>query len=361
MTHVFRGTSAPRRAMAALLLFGVALLVLAAPKPASAAKEIGISLMTQNVYVGADFNGALEAEDIPELEAVAGQAYGELLATNPNARMKAHAKEIAKRRPDVVGLQEMAKLFTGPQDEAAVAVDKQVDLLALLRKHLRKQGAAYKVAAKQRNFDIEVPIDTGMDLRLVDYDVLLVRKAKKIKTQKTGSDNFDTTLTTSIPVDGSRGTTTVRRGYVWANLRVAGERVRVVTTHLEAASAAIRDPQAAELAAAGGPLDTNRRLALVGDLNSDPNGSSPDAYNTVRGFGLRDRGVDKPTCCRDADLLGGSHSDRVDHVLTDRSLKLIRARRTGTTKSVGSGTATAAVGSFFSSDHSGVLSTFGPL
>lgn len=74
-------------------------------------------------------------------------------------------------------------------------------------------------------------------------DVLLVRKRANIKVQATGGANFEALLEAPL-AGGALGTLSVPRGYVDANVRVRGEKVHVVNTHLESFVAATRNAQA---------------------------------------------------------------------------------------------------------------------
>jgi len=203
------------------------------------------------------------------------------------------------------------------------------------------------------NVDVEAPSDAGLDVRLVDHDLLLVRKGRGIKVQQTGGANFDTAL--EVPLaGGDLGTLRIPRGYVEANVRIRGDRLHVVNTHLEAFIASTRNAQAEELLVAGGPLDSSRPVILLGDLNSAPGGTSSgdsaEAYEMMLASGLADRGVEQSTCCWDADLLGGALTTRIDHVLTTPSVTKRSAKRTNG----GNGQLTPA--GQFRSDHAGVFS-----
>ena len=331
MTHVFSGALAPRRTVAALLLAGAALLVFAAPQAAEAkGKKTDLRAMSLNLYFGADVEGALVAPNTPALEAAAGAAYAQILASNPNGRLKSQAKIIKKQKPDVIGLQEAANLFTGPKDDSAAAANKLFDFIALLRKQLKKRGVPYKLAVKQQNIDVEVPTNMGIDVRLVDYDALLVKKSKKIKVQKKGGDNFETALSVPIPLDAATPTI-VQRGYVWADLKVRGKKVRVANTHFEAfLGNTIRGPQAIEFVKKGGPTDSKRPTIVLGDLNSGPKTDTPEAYDTVIAAGFKNRGQKKFTCCYDSDLAGGSLSSLIDFTLGSKGVKKVSSKRTGT-------------------------------
>jgi endonuclease/exonuclease/phosphatase family metal-dependent hydrolase len=86
------------------------------------------------------------------------------------------------------------------------------------------------------------------------------------------------------------GTTFIStRGWTSVDVTVKRDTFRFVNTHLEAFHAGIRLQQAQELLA--GPLDTNGRLILVGDLNSGPELPVPEnrlAYLALVAGGMVD-------------------------------------------------------------------------
>ena len=69
-----------------------------------------IDLMTQNQYLGADLTPVLEAANAGDAEAFNEAVITALVQVSGNApaeRLQAQAELIAKRQPDVVGLQEV--------------------------------------------------------------------------------------------------------------------------------------------------------------------------------------------------------------------------------------------------------------
>jgi endonuclease/exonuclease/phosphatase family metal-dependent hydrolase len=127
-----------------------------------------------------------------------------------------------------------------------------------------------------------------------------------------------------------------------------GAKFHFVNAHLEAfGDPAIRTAQAQEMVADGGPLDTNKQLIFLGDINS---GSAEDkigppfttpgdegAYNVYTGAGLKNLGA-RHTCCypgTDASTFGDYRLDHtVDHIMVKPKIKQIKARVTGDDPSV---------------------------
>lgn len=336
------------------LLAAAAALALAAPASAEARSGKGkVRAATLNLYLGSDLVDAVLAPNVAALEAAAGRVYESIVASNPRARMRIQARLIKRHRPDVLGLQEVETIFRGPRGDPAPATEAVFDFRRLLLRALRKRGLPYRPVARIANVDVEAPTDRGIDVRLVDHDVLLVRRGRGIKAGGADGGHFDATLQAPL-AGGALGTLTVPRGWVEANVRVRGTKLHVVNTHLESFLAPVRNAQAEQLAGRGGPLDSRRPVVLLGDLNSDPDGTSSgdssEAYRLMIADGFADRGVSRNTCCWSDDLLGGALTTRLDHVLVRPPGKGLGARRTGAANSP-----LTAAGQF-PSDHTGVFS-----
>jgi endonuclease/exonuclease/phosphatase family metal-dependent hydrolase len=382
-TESKRGRLGPGR-RPAILLAAAALIALAIPAVADAKKKgkggQKVTVMTRNVFLGADLGPALEASDIPSAIDGAGQIWNEFQSTKFPERAVPLAREIKESKADLVGLQEVATWFKqtpsdggappiSPIAGATPATDVEQDFLALLEQELKNVGAKYKVVRVQEEFSGELPVDadqndatgTGplavfgadFDARLLMHDVILARKGSKVKLGATNAGHFTTRFEPSIsgveiPVD---------RGWVSVEAKVKGKsgtkgkkaaskkkaktsKFRFVDTHLEAfGDPTIREAQAKELIA--GPLNTNKQTILVGDLNSglpdphnvgnlpgqDPN--DPLAFQAFRDAGFKDNGAVQ-TCCY-PDLFDGSlvFDHTVDHVLTRPGLKTKKAFVTG--------------------------------
>lgn len=353
-------------------------------------KAAKVSVMTRNLYLGADLGPAIEAENTCDAIDAGGDILNEVDATNFPERSKLLAAEIAKADPDLVGLQEVA-LWRFQEDadfdESAggtPATAVRYDFLALLQQRLKAQGAKYDVAVTQDEFDQELPADRdGLDStqdetfplcgadedgRLTMRDVILVNKKSKVSVSNPEMGHFENTydvvLGGVIPIS-------VDRGWVSVDAKVKGSRKRkgarfhFVNTHLEAfGDPQIREAQARELFADGGPLRTNKQLVFLGDINSggrkdkigapftDP--EDPLAYKAlVNDFGMVNLGA-RQTCCYsgvDAGLIGGYRFDHtVDHVMVKPKIKQTDAYVTGDDPSVTTPSGLVA------SDHGGVVS-----
>ena len=76
-----------------------------------------LTVMTRNLYLGADLSPALNASSVDGAVDAAYQIEQQVHRTKfPSVRAALLAKEINKQKPDIVGLQEAAWWRTGPYD-----------------------------------------------------------------------------------------------------------------------------------------------------------------------------------------------------------------------------------------------------
>jgi endonuclease/exonuclease/phosphatase family metal-dependent hydrolase len=374
-----------RRSHSKVWLTLVVLALAATAFPAAAAaqgkgkKGPKITVMTRNLFLGADLGPAINARTIPQAIDGAGVIWNEFQSTRFPERAAPLAREIKRSRAQLVGLQEVAlwRVQTpsdggappiSPIPGATPATAVEQDFLAILRRELRRAGARYKVVAVQREFDAELPVDvdandatgTGplavfgadFDARLTMRDVILARRGAGVRLRRIRRGHFETRYEPNvggivIPVD---------RGWVSVEARYKGKRFRFVNTHLEAfGDPSIREAQAKELIA--GPLDTRKQRILVGDLNSgiarhnEPERPGDDlAFRALADFGMKDNGAIQ-SCCYDSLFDPNAVFDHtVDHVLTKPGLRTVRAFVTG--DDADERTASG----LWPSDHGGVVS-----
>jgi endonuclease/exonuclease/phosphatase family metal-dependent hydrolase len=359
----------PRAALSAVV---VAVAAMAIPAVAEAKNGPKITVMTRNVFLGADLSPAIGAATIDQAVDGAGQIWNEMQSTRFADRARPLAREIKRSKADLVGLQEVALWRTGPSDGGSPpispigtpATNVEQDFLALLKRELRRAGAKYRVVVVQKEFEAELPVDqdgsdaTGglfgaeFDARLTMRDVILVRRGSKVKLGKTRRGHFQTRYEPNvggleIPVD---------RGWASVEATLRGRKFRFVNTHLEAfGDPTIREAQAEELTR--GPLKTKKQIILVGDLNSgvgrhnEPERPGDDlAFRALTRFGMKDRGAVQ-SCCYDSLFDPAAIFDHtVDHVLTKPGLRKARAFVTG--DDAGERTAS----NLWPSDHGGVVS-----
>ncbi|HZP29788.1 MAG TPA: endonuclease/exonuclease/phosphatase family protein [Acidimicrobiia bacterium] len=316
-------------------------LLAVAPSSAYAAKAPTITVMTRNVYYGADLRPlAVTAPGAPFWQ-LATKMFNTMRSEDPAGRMKLVAGEIAKAKPDVVGLQEVATWRTGPQPASKV----EYDFLKLITRELKRLHQSYKAVAVEQGLDIEGPMAEGNDVRLTMGDVVLVRNGVKVSHVRSGL--FKNQLV--IPTQAI-GTVNVGRGYNQMDVTKQGVTVHVVNTHLEAFSAPIRLTQANELVA--GPTQSKKTTILVGDLNAGPTGPKPEdipPYTaiTTAGF-VASRTADHNCCYKGVRDSNQAHWDHDGDWIMTKPARIV-------VKSYTVGTETTAAG-IHPGDHGGVVS-----
>jgi Endonuclease/Exonuclease/phosphatase family len=357
--------------------------------------------MTRNLYLGADLGPVLNAPGLNEAIDAGGEIVRQVHRTQfPTVRAQLLANEIKKRKPDIVGLQEAAWWRTGPlvldpavvtnptaQTTDPLGGDFITDLLGQLNKAKKKGKKGkkgkpplrYKVAVVKTEFDAELPVNddgqgsglAGADHneRLTMRDAILVRKG--VKTSNASSGTFNALLRVQLAgflnVD-------VTRGWTALDARVGGKKVHVVNSHFEAFDSAasntgsdgqtypkggIREAQAKQLIAPGGPASSKLPTLLIGDFNSDSpvHGDQVDpgdalAFRALLAGGWSSRAITPPPfgcCVQDPNLTNPSTvgvDHRVDHIMSRG--KKVRFKKGGLTSTYANG--------LWSSDHFGVWS-----
>jgi endonuclease/exonuclease/phosphatase family metal-dependent hydrolase len=388
VTSALTSHSHSRRFAAALAFLATALALIAVPVVAEA-KPKPVNVMTRNVYLGADLTAGVQATSLQELVNAAGGILNQVDQNDFRIRARGLAAEIRRESPDLVGLQEVALWRTGPCTESPLppkATTVRYDYLALLLKELNRGKRRYRTVISQPEFDFEIqantdgnestaapgcPLGSEINGRLTMRDVILARRGN-VKTSSARRASFDTLLQVrpaGVPVN-------VTRGWTRVDAKVGkSAKFRFVNTHLEAfdnsaanhtnngpdvGNGEVREAQAKELFARGGPAAARLPVILLGDLNSDQKTEVKPgdalAYKALLGAGFAERSTSKPlSCCLDASILtengGGSRANfdhQVDHVMTDapRRIKLVRSKVTGLSP----------VNGFWNADHAGLLS-----
>lgn len=342
---------------------------LAGPRPSAAARPTlsanptapgarTITVMTRNLYIGADVDqviGALASpdpnDDVPALLA----AIAVLQRTDFPTRAGALADEIARARPHVVGLQEVDQLHI---DLSGLGLPVQIEqnFLPLLQAALATRGLRYAVAGQVTNLTA-TPVP---GISITDHDVILVDANRVTVGPNVTAQRFTLNIGTVAPgVD-------LKRGWVAIDATIDGMSVRVGSTHLEsgdaAGLAALRVAQAAELV---GSIGTTSPAILLGDFNDMPGSSM---YGVVTSGGFTDSwaalrpGARGFTCCEVADL--SNHvavlNQRIDYVFA-RGIGGPNGSLLGVVTIVGEQPGDRVPGPSYPiwpSDHAGVVATF---
>lgn len=321
-----------------VLLATVGALFAALTPPAQAATKNddgqAVTVMSRNLFLGVDIRRAAGPKTPEELGDLSVQLYNEVQATDPQSRMKLAADEIAKVKPDLVGLQEVTLWQAGP---------RTIDYLALIQAELKAKKADYRVVKQESEADVKVATPEGQG-RFMLGNAVLARKG--VKTSGVRSKVFKEQI--SLPT--AIGVQPVHRNYISMKAKVGNTSFDYVNTHLEAFSNAQKVAQAQELAK--GPLKAKGPALLTGDLNSNKNlpvAADREAFAAVAKAGFVVRQTSKQTCCLNDDLKTGVRDHTVDFVMSKPKLKLLKSGLVGLTDMTPAGTQI--------SDHAGVWST----
>lgn len=327
-----------------------------------------ISVMTQNLFLGTDFSELTAARNFEEFVQAVMLTYQNVLATQPTQRMAAIAQEIAKLKPDLVGLQEAAIVRTGPTTfPATTATYIEIDMLDSLLAELRRLKSPYQVVGILQGLDAQAPaqapdVDEWFDVRFTVQDVILVRSDRLKKDFKLSNIVIEP-YQTQLIVDTAIGPVNNVSGYLSTVVSFEGRQFRFVTTHLAVpffSGISIPFAQSSELIEFVSNSNQAITTVLVGDFNSsanDPTDPTFATYSNLLNAGFTDTWLakhpDKPgfTCCQSPDVKNVNPllSLRIDLVL-NQDFEAINAKLVGNKSSdrlPGLG--------FWPSDHAGVF------
>jgi endonuclease/exonuclease/phosphatase family metal-dependent hydrolase len=269
-----------------------------------------LTVMTRNMYVGADVDAviaALVSPDPADDQATLVEAIATLQTTDFPARAAAIADEIARTRPHVVGLQEVSTIDI---QLPPLGVALRLEFLSQLLSELAARGLQYDVAARVSN--IQAAPFPGVSL--VDEDAILV-DPNRVAVHRTSARSFSANIGQVAPG------VVLARGWVAVDVTVDGLPLTIASTHLESGEGPqldqLRAAQAQELAQA---LAGATPAVVMGDLNDVPGSAM---YQVLAGVGFTDlwtafRGnAPGYTCCHAADLSGqvASFHERIDYIL----------------------------------------------
>ena len=269
-----------------------------------------VSFVTWNLYAGADLTPLFRAAP-PQIPQRVTEVFRQFLATHFSVRAKAIASAIAEKRPDVIGFQEVSLVqFTIPNVDVVI-----YDFLQMVVSQLKNRGLHYEVAVINDNVLFQLPTSHGNEVRMLDRDVILLRKDSGNKVIHRQKGIFTTNFTVRI----GRGSCTILRG--WSFVDIEGKKaLRVINTHLDSYSPGVQVAQGMELLS--GPAHTTLPLILLGDLNSNATGSDTPTYGNFIASGFHDLWLEVGkgqgfTCCQDSDLLNGVSGlhQRIDYIL----------------------------------------------
>jgi endonuclease/exonuclease/phosphatase family metal-dependent hydrolase len=259
--------------------------------PVNAGRNKLVTVMSWNLYLGAELAPVLRATTQSELLAATTAAWQMVVRNDFRVRAAAVAEQIAAARPDLIGLQEAYTWRMGPTIGELRVV---YDYVQILLDELVARGLRYRVAANATLTDVDAPILTSAAppalafVRGTDHEVILARE--DVRTANPTAHVFSDLL--KIAVLGQPEPLTIERGWASVDVNHEGIWFHFASTHLEAFHPYYRTLQARELAR---ELAGEEQLVLVGDLNSDPlDPTAVDgvpnsaAYLTLAGSGLSD-------------------------------------------------------------------------
>jgi hypothetical protein len=288
---------------------------------ASAKDPRSITIMTRNLYLGADLDPVIAAASTGgDVFKAVSDTWATIVGTDFNTRAEVLADEIEATEPMLVGLQEVTLYRTGPPDSFSShptpAEHVEYNYLQILLDALDKRGLHYAPVAlpehdpipedptkNTNNFDAELPGDTDIrpgpnhvnpqDIRITDYDVILKRTdlpASQPQPQFTNPQTGHFAKNVTLPIGVA-----LKRGWGSVDVTLGGQTFRFINTHLEPESTdervnAIQVAQGQEIL--DGPVaeaaETNLPVILAGDFNSRAGGGGTLTYSKLIDAGFKD-------------------------------------------------------------------------
>lgn len=343
-----------------------------------------VTVMTSNLYLGAEIQILAAAETEAEFLAGAQAALMQAAANNFPERAAVLAGEIAEKNPHLVGLQEVYNFTINGYNAAPPFRNYLTDLLDALEAH----NAFYEEVAVVKNLDIEIEMSGGT-VRVIDRDVILARSDVAPTVTVVDPENLCSGDRQSLDgchyfivatADTPIGDIAFERSFMAVDALIGSLPVRFVNTHLEVRdvdpgnplSPLIQAAQASELVdllSYGGPLSTDSGpVVVVGDINSSPEHEVIDfggsmqifpPYKQLEWAGYIDTWTLRPgkspglTCCQEENLLNPESilSERVDVIFSSNlPINAVNANIVGNDeadKTIPSG--------LWPSDHAGVV------
>ena len=183
----------------AFLFFGASVVSVHAGE---ANRDRVLKVMTRNMDAGSDFFYVLAAAQNPnstqlDLLTAITQTYLEIHMSNIPQRADGIASEIQTTQPDLVGLQEVTVLSTGPYlQPPTTVVDSSLDALLT---SLQQRGLHYVPVMVQQNAQVVLPafnaaFDGLIDVGLIDYDVVLARSDLPISNSSSKTCRRNTSM-----------------------------------------------------------------------------------------------------------------------------------------------------------------------
>ena len=272
-----------------LLALALFLLPITSIPAAKATEPYQVTVMSRNLYLGADVGVALEL--IPDFPAAAQFMWNQVKQTDFTKRANKLAAEAALDKPALIGVQEATTWYCKKNLwSKKVAV---FDFLDQFVQATRSTGTPYSIAS----FDGVAAFNPGYSIAAIPYltkvedpdlfpslfgsksaacgftigDAILVRDDLKENIKKVGNSEYDATYSIVPTI------MTIYRGYTWVDYQVNDSLVRVISTHLESIWDENKVPNSALQAAQliEDLKSSKMPLIVMGDFNADPRDPRP--------------------------------------------------------------------------------------
>ncbi|MEN9687469.1 MAG: hypothetical protein RL381_481 [Actinomycetota bacterium] len=264
--------------------------------PVHAAQQ-PLTVMSRNLYLGADVGVAMEL--IPDFSAAAQFMWSQVSATDFSKRAPVLAQEVISQNADVIGLQEATHWYCKKNlwSKKVIVFDFTKQFLEATKKLGHEYVLASKDGIDALNIGYSIPAipyltmvsdpDTfqplfGSDRAACGFeigDALVVKKEIASRIIKVGNSEYETSYSIIPKI------MTIYRGYTWADIEYNGSNIRVVSTHLESLWDSNKVPnsvlQAKQLIQ--DLSSTKMPTIVIGDFNSDPRDPRPNSESNPGG------------------------------------------------------------------------------
>ena len=274
-------------------VIAVLVLLVTTLTPAQAADQ-PLTVMSRNLYLGADVGVAMEL--IPDFSAAAQFMWNQVAATDFSLRAPVLAKEVIEQDADVVGLQEATNWYCKKNlwSKKVVIFDFTKEFLAATKAAGNEYVLASKNGIDALNIGYSIPAIPyltmvedpksfqpifGSDKAACGFeigDAIVVKKELANQIIQVGNTEYDASYSIIPKI------MTIYRGYTWIDFDHNGSKVRIVSTHLESLWDSNKVPNSALQATQliGDLAKTNMPTIVIGDFNSDPRDPRlVDGYN----------------------------------------------------------------------------------
>jgi hypothetical protein len=334
-----------------------------------------LGVMTYNAGQGTDFVPLLRATDAESYRLGVAQVLRQVQATQPDARMRTVAAQIAQLRPALVSLQELNRWKLAPLDPATGRCGAgvvNIDMLVSLREALRAQGLDYRVAAQVAAYNPPPLLGRFGEgalhcVQVLGRNVILARAglpASAFEWRNPRTGRLDAPAQPQDKGDGVPAPVgTVPTGQAWVSVeaRVDGRWLRVLGAQLDERDAQRRRDNGVALRAQAATSVLPVVLAFSANAQAAPT-PPDDVYTDFIAAGWRDAwqlrhpGLAGYTCCRAPALTSrfSALSRRTDLVLLRGAVAAPRLSL------VGAWTDSRTPSGLWSSDHAGVMAQVAP-